>query len=112
MKDINNQKKLQQTFVYHAFQKIDETGIYFKDGNFIRFEECVRGFEQVDGKKYKCIGEHDVIGLSYKFYTYPNEISITFIPTVHPIEANIDKHCFLFFQKAINDYGYTTILKV
>lgn len=90
---------------------ISKKGISLNSFRFVNFKECAYNFKQTEGGSGKCIGEREITGLSFTFYTSPKPITIQFIEKNKFFEIISKENTISRFhklQKQILEYGYST----
>ncbi|WP_022779987.1 hypothetical protein [Butyrivibrio sp. AE3009] len=98
-------------YSYKEILYIDESGIHFKDGKTILFEECRKNWAD---SKYQiladtfCVAERDICAEEPFFLFYDDERTrVVFNKTSFPF-LNKNKREFLKVQAELERLGYTT----
>ncbi|MBQ9745409.1 MAG: hypothetical protein IJW21_01125, partial [Clostridia bacterium] len=87
-------------------------GIALKNGIYIFFAECAEVWAKLNSlEKSKCVGEREMTGWSFTFYTLPKPVMIKFIKKGRMAEFFSKRdtlHRFHCLQNKICEYGYRT----
>ena len=72
---------------------------------YIDFSECAAVYAEITpDEKQRCVGECELADLSFTFYTLPQAVMIKFVEKDEI--TNLQR--FIYLQKKILEYGYTT----
>lgn len=96
---------------YKDITKITDTGIVFKDGTGLSFEECTASWNASHGLEQgisKCIGERNIADTTPYFLFYTEDKIKVVFERQSFFNAGKYKKEFLALQKAIIDKGYST----
>lgn len=97
--------------IENEIMSISKEGISLKSFHFINFKECAYNFKRTKGGAGKCVGEREIVDLSFTFYTSPKPITIKFIAKNKFFEflsKNNTTNRFHSLQERINSFGYST----
>ena len=99
------------TYTENEILGMNKNGISLSSFRFIHFKECAYHFQQMNGGLGNCVGERDITGLSFTFYTAPKPIRIQLIERNKLIEIFSKTNTISRFHKlqsTILKYGYNT----